>query len=202
MNGVSLHIESVTKRAAGLLRCRQELRVAYMLQNGSDDSLFVYDWLPEESWRERYPYDISRSNQLAHVCLSEPDAVVMLVGSGPGSGDEREITRIAPLPKPKATQLSRAEPLHGLLRAPLPLAESCDAVEARREGPGIASVAVRRLRLIVEYSRARNVTFSRRALPWGPWDTLASSFDQVEAEHDITALGLKLYVNPQMIRFG
>jgi hypothetical protein len=75
-------------------------------------------------------------------------------------------------------------------------------VEARREGPGIASVAVRRLRLIVEYSRARNVTFSRQALPWGQWDTLASSFDQVETGHDITALGLKLYVNPQMIRFG
>jgi hypothetical protein len=202
MSGIILQIVSVAAGRTGTIKRRNELRIRYVLQNGSAESIFVYNRLLDEEGQLGRASTTHRTDQLAHLCFAEPDTVVLLVGHAPRPSEEARVTRLSRLPEPMATRLGSAKQLSVTLRTPLPLAESSDSFAPRRDGPDIVAIPVRRLRLIVEYVLARDVTSSRRHRQWSCWDIQASEPRRVEAERNISAERLALLINPDMVRFG
>jgi hypothetical protein len=201
MGDVSLRVVELAVGGLGVFRRRTELRVSYELSNDSGEAVYVYNRLPDG--RPARQATDRRSLQRARVGLEAPDTAVLMVGHQPRRASEAD-SEVQPgyyAPAlPMATQVEPAGRFRAKLRAQVPLTEE---PSIPRPGHQPRRVAVERLRVIVEYTYARDVHFAHRQRYHGNcWDVSSARYQTVEAYRDVAAQRLMLVYQPEMFLLG
>ena len=181
---------------------RDELRVPYVLANGSDAAIYVYNLLPDRYGQLAGKPSNVPTPQLAQTCLADAHTALMLLGPVPPPPLGPQVSFFG-TPKPRASKVPAGAGFAATIRAKLPLAEWSEVWMPQRDVEGLVTTEIHAVRLVAVWAREADVDWVQEDADYkGSFNIRAKATARVVAEQDLRPLGVTMLVHPKMYRFG
>lgn len=183
---------------------RGELRVPYVISNPNDVAAYVYNLVADRFAVLASKPDPIPSAQLAQTCYDRDGIVLFVLGQvkrpmTPGAIQPSFFSQ----PKPLASRIEPGRALQATIRAKLPLLEWSEICVPERDAPELVDTAIVLAQIVAEYALEPDLINVREdASARGAFAISERMRHRAIADQDITALGVRMQVNPRAPRFA
>ncbi len=183
---------------------RGELRVPYVITNPNDVAAYVYNLVADRFAVLASKPDPMPSAQLAQTCYDRDGIVLFVLGQvkrpeRPGAIQPSFFSQ----PKPLASRIEPGRALQATIRAKLPLVEWSEVFVPQPESPDLVDTAIALVQVVVEYALEPDLINVREdASTRGAFAISERMRHRAIADQDVTALGVRMQVDPHATRFA